>query len=237
MDNRLILALTIVAFGFLFGTVMYLRKVRNETLETEVITSEDDPTLKSVAEYRTYIVNYFISLLNLWLEEEGAVSCYTTAPNQNLVSYLLDNMVIDALFVWEEEKVYVKVGHFSDSEGYKNKSFVLRLVNKTLPIGKLHKKIIAAVDEHDRLNFLTKDDVLNAAVQISNMPKMTAEEEKDKRFGSVLELMVMMKSKKYRNNKKLLKFYGRFIEAFLRGHREEFLEWLSKEEEKEEKEK
>ena len=193
---------------------------------------------QSISEYRTYVVNHWVQMLLFWFqlrEEDVSITSVSPGPNQNLIYFNVGNTEIKAMFLWDNLQMAVETTNFCESSGYtrRERAFIL---NGGLDNARLYDFVKPAIDKHLDLSVVTEDDVLDIAAQLKDMaPAFETEEQADNYlFGKMYELIIVMRQKSNRNNRKLLKTYAGLMYHLWQTKKEKFLKFLQEEDEKNE---
>ena len=221
----IVIVVAVVIAGFVY---FIQRGGLNRDVETGWETSEDNPFLKMIGEYRTSIANYYCNLLEFWCGT-GEFGHQVCGFNENLITYLKENLEVNAHFKWEEEVVEINTKVYSEIDGYVEKSRKFKFKNKTLPTKKIYKFIISASNLHEELNKTTSEDLFAIVAQLKGMPAINATEAEKLLFDYTIETLSVMRSKKFRRNKKLLTLFIRLMNLVVRGHKDNFIKYISNE--------
>lgn len=224
----LLLLLVIVA---IIGVIWFLKSqgiafgVEEEEYE---LTNE---AMQQIAECRTYLVNQWICLLAFWFgikTEQAQTKLVAPGPNRNGIYFFFQNIEIYAYFDWEKEQMEVKTSVYDEDDGYitHNKTFSIK--NGTLESEKLFEFIYQAKEEHYGIYELSAEDVIGITKQlkISRQAFESEDAAKQHLFDNMADLMMLMRQKKFRNDKKLIKIYMGLIFWLWQQHGKDFLEYL-----------
>ena len=235
------ICIVLLVAGLLFAGWKIYKGFQEYTYEEipEVVLNEEG--LKQVAEYRTYLVNQWICLLAFWFgikTEEAQTKLTTPGINQNGVFFFHQNIEVYALFDWDTQKMEVKTNVFDEEKGYATHVKVFSLSDGSLQSDRLHKFILKAKEEHYGVYELSADDVIEITKQlrISGEAFPTEEAAKTYLFNNMADLIVMMRKKNLRNNKKLMQVYMGLIYYLWKQYGDDFLKFLKVEDEPQEKE-
>lgn len=228
-------------FAIVFVLVAYIIYKRQESIMYEEVPDDSNADLlQTIAEYRTYMVNQWLCLLAYWFgieSKDAQTKLVCPAPNQNCLYFFHENLEIQAFFNWNAEIMDVRVDIFDGDNGYTP-------LRQTFSIsqGRLENdKLFLFIDKAKKIAYhqgeLSADDVISIAKELKVLAKGFESEDAAKLhlFDSAADLMILMRNKKLRNNKKLLKFYMDFVYWLWNTHKKEFLEYLEMPEKEEEK--
>ena len=187
--------------------------------------------LQQIAECRTYLVNQWICLLAFWFgikTEQAQTKLVTPGPNQNGIYFFYQNLEIYAFFDWETETMTVKTSVYDEDDGYLSHSKVFSIKNGMLESEKLFNFIYQAKEEHYGIYELTAEDVIGLTKQLK-ISKQAFESEDaalEHLFDNMADFMMLMRQKKFRNDKKLIKIYMGLVFWLWQKHGKEFLQFL-----------
>lgn len=215
---------------------MYVIRTLTTTYET---TGNTEEALEQIAEYRTYCINQWISLLAFWLKIEvqgDEIKCTAPAFNQTLVTFLKDNLQIDALFDWECQQMVVESTVYTDCGDYATHKELFNIEDYMLKTEELYAFVSRAKDEYTEFHDLTKEDVLTLTKQLKaiSTPYADQKEAQEHFFDTMAELMLMMRRKKFRTNRPLVNIYANLVSYLWSEYSEEFMAFLGAEEKPEE---
>lgn len=190
---------------------------------------------QSISEYRTYVVNHWIQLLLFWFqmkEDDVSINAVSPGPNQNLIYFNVGNTEIKAYFLWDDYKMAVEITHYSESSGYSRRERAFRL-SGGLDNEKLYNFVKPAIDTFLDMEEVTEADVIAIVAQLKDMPPAfkTSEEADQYLFNKMVELILVMRQKRTRNNRKLLKTYAGLMYHLWQTKKEEFIKFLEEENE------
>ena len=106
---------------FIGAAVWYLIRKSEEPYGEEVEQEVADELLQHIAEYRSYMVNQWICLLDLWLNikvDEAQTKLLCPATNQNAVYFFHENIEVYTFFSWNDNIIKVKTSVFNEDDGY-----------------------------------------------------------------------------------------------------------------------
>ena len=234
MTNEMKIGLAVIGIAAVL-LVWYWFSNRTEYVE-ESIGGDQEGILQSIAEYRTYMINQWLSLLAFWLGikvDEAQTKLTCPGFNQNTVYFFHENLEIYAYFNWSEERLTVKTSVFTDEERYLEHEKMFSLEGKDLPTKELNEFINAAREEHYGCFELNESDVIAITQQIKNLAKGFPSDDaaKNHLFDNMADLMILMRKKKLRNNKNLMQVYSGLVYWLWNSYGKEFLEYLQLDEE------
>lgn len=228
-------------FAIVFILVVYIIYKRQESIMYEEAPDDSNADLiQTIAEYRTYMVNQWLCLLAYWFGIEAKdtqTKLVCPAPNQNCLYFFYENLEIQAFFNWNAEIMDVKVDIFDEDNGYTPLRQVFSISQGRLE----NDKLFIFIDKAKKIAYhqgeLSADDVISIAKKLKVLAKGFESEDTAKLhlFDSAADLMILMRNKKLRSNKKLLKFYMDFVFWLWNTNKKEFLEYLEMPEKEEEK--
>ena len=222
-----------ICLGFVTGmmvrSIVQYFKDRNSA-EEEYSDEAVERINKSVAEYRTYIINQWLCLLSFWFgidpsEAQTKLNC--PYFNQNTLSFVNENLEVFAFFDWERDLMTVKTRVYGEDE-YITHQKKFSLKNKNLPSEKLIKFVSRARDEHYDAYELGADDVISLTAQMRSMAKGFDSEDaaKNHLFDHMADLMILMRKRKFRRDKALFKAYLGLVYWMWNQYKDDFMEYL-----------
>ena len=227
LTTEMMIGLAFIGVGVV-GLIYLLltRRVDDDDLE-----GASEALLENMAEYRTYMVNQWLSLLIFWFGinvEEAETKLTTPGPNKNTVYFFYQNLEIYAYFNWVTEIMTVKTSVYEDEEGYTSDCAVFSISGKDLPTKDLFPFIEKARLTHKGCYELTAADVEDITNSLRVMRNGFSSEDaaKEHLFDQMADLMLLMRKKKNRGNRKLLKFYMGLLYWFWNSYHDEFLKYL-----------
>ena len=240
MPNNPIQPVLIIGSIVLIALTLYWFFFVKPNTEVEEYVDEDaaSSATQRIAEYRTYLINQFVSLCGFWLDakfDESNTKFTCPGFNQNTLYCFVDNLEIYAFFDWNKDSLIVKTSVYTE-KGYIIHKQNFSLATKDLPDAALYKLVKQAQKEHDGLYSLSADEAMSIIKQLRLMKLSFEDEEQSKRvlFQMAADLMMTMRNEKnLRNNKELMLTYSTFIHWFWSVYEEEFLQFLNEDEETE----
>lgn len=199
---------------------------------------DTDSILQDMAEYRTYVANQYVQLLMFWLgateDQEAQVKLTTPAPNENIVSFIYDNLQIETHFNWPFDEMTVKASYQMDDEHVEfRKTF--SMPGKCLDEGKLYKFICQVKADYLQMFEITSADVVELIRQIAAISDDAAPSSINKEYfyDKVAGLILALRRvKRLRNNSLVMQSFAGIIRYIWVNDKEGFLNYLgiSKEE-------
>lgn len=218
------------------GLLIAIFKMTSPGASDEVITyesSEDNPFLKAITEHRTYMVNTYIALMNFWIGEKGAATCYLTDIDENTVVFLYGNMEVNAVFDWNRQKIHITAKVYSENEGYYTKEKTFRMKNKSLPSDGIYKMMQEVIDYHEFFNSISPEHVEEIVAHCSTLEKLEDAAARDAFYYTLFDLMLLVKTKKFLKDKRIMKVYAGLMNVVMRTKGEDFLNWMTEKENEE----
>jgi hypothetical protein len=227
LQNFLIIAVVLV-LGFLiikgFG-------IGFESGEEEVIAGDPEAAIQQIAEYRTYMVNQLVCLIAFWLKvqpQELQTKLLTPQFNQNVVIIYYENFEVTASFFWETYTVLIKTSIYSDEGEYIEDQKAFNISNNIFENEKLYNFINAAIVRYRNETEVTVEDLGYIIQQLKIQAEGFESEDAAKTylFNYMSDLMLLMRRKKNRNNKKLMHTFAGLVYWLWNVYGNEFLEFL-----------
>lgn len=226
------IGLTIICVGLVLFVIYCFLKTRQDEYEL----TEDG--VQQLADYRTYMINQFICLITFWLNvsaDDIETKLVTPGINQNGIYIFKDNLEVYAIFDWETCQVEVKTSVFKESGGYFKRLKTFSLRNGSFPTDTMYDFITSACQVHHDEYEIAAEDVDQVVKQLKDMGDSIDKENVQYKFYEYMaNLMLLMRKKKYRNDKQLLELYLGLMLYLWTAHKEEFLKYLEIDEEGEE---
>lgn len=233
--DEIISGIFIGLFVLLAVIIVWYALQRTGEAYEEVEQEVPNELLQHIAEYRTYMINQWICLLAFWFNiqaDKAQTKLLCPAPNQNAVYFFHENIEIYAFFSWNDNTMEVKTSVFDDEDGYIAHDKVFSISNGSLETDKLFDFILQAKKEHYDYYDLSADDVIAITKQLKFIPKdNNTDAVKLQYFDTMADLMILMRQKKNRNNRKLLKTYMGLVHFLWQTYGEDFLKYLGMTEE------
>ena len=220
----------------LVGALILFFKDKIMMQEEVIVDEESNAVLQHIAEYRTYMINQWVCLLAFWVgikTEDAQTKMTCPGYNQNTLYFFHQNLEIYTFFDWNAEVMTVKTSVFQEDRGYTTHEKPFTLSGKDLKTKELFEFIQRAKNEHYNLYDLTADDVVAVTRELKMLSKPFESDEaaKNHLFDHAADLMITMRDKKLRNNRRLFKVYMGLIFWLWSVYGEEFLTYLNMTEE------
>ena len=226
-----------LTIAFVIGILLLLYKlVQSAGGYEETVLEPTEEGLNLISEYRTYIVNQWICLLAFWCGikvEDAKTKLVAPGLNQNGIYFFYQNLEVYAFFSWEHNSMEVKTSVYDEVEGYITHDKVFSIGNGSLDTENLHKFIEQAKQEHFGIYDITAEDVVGITKQLKITDQAFESEDaaKNHLFNNMADWMIAMRSKKLRNNRKLMKVYMGIVFWFWQQYGDEYLKFLEMTEE------
>lgn len=183
-----------------------------------------------LAEYRTYMINQWISLLGFWFDtkvEESQTKLVMPGINQNALFFFHENIEIYAIFDWEKCGMEVKTSVYKEDGGYIRHVKYFSIANGSFETDKLYDFIKRARIEHYGEYELSPEDVTAVTKQLKELSKgISPDDARYNFYDHMADLMILMRKKNYRKDKKLLQTYFGLVYYLWAAHKDEFLKFL-----------
>ena len=221
-----------LTIAFVIGILLLLYKlVQSAGDYEETVLEPTEEGLNLISEYRTYIVNQWICLLAFWCGikvEDAKTKLVAPGLNQNGIYFFYQNLEVYAFFSWEHNSMEVKTSVYDEVEGYITHDKVFSIGNGSLDTENLHKFIDQAKQEHFGIYDITAEDVVGITKQLKITDQAFESEDaaKNHLFNNMADWMIAMRSKKLRNNRKLMKVYMGIVFWFWQQYGDEYLKFL-----------
>ena len=197
----------------------------------EVVSGDPEAALQQIAEYRTYMVNQWLCLLAFWLNikpEDAKTKLLTPNYNQNVLYLYYANIEVAASFLWEDYVVMIKTSVYLEDDTYKEAARVFKFNSNVFNNDEMHKFIQESINIHHDEYELTEDDMIGVVKQLKIAAKGFESEDaaREHLFNYMADLIIVMRQKKNRTNKKLTTTFAGLIFWLWNVYGDEFLQFL-----------
>lgn len=200
---------------------------------TAATTEYTEEFFTKQSEYKTYVANQILNIVlyGLELADSPDTQMLYPAENENLAVLTMNDIEVSMHYNWEIKLCTITYQILRNGQ-ILEKEMSFRFRNDRLPLAKIMKFVAQMRDDYDDFNNITEQDIVDFLARGKDMPDFANKEDaKTFYYDCICDMLMEIRKPRNYKNREMVRIYGRIVRHLLKTEREEFMKYLSQEDE------